>query len=393
MANCFQITMVDYRSARRRSSPLSVTSNGNTTLPIVQKDDNRMEDEDDKKSAYQRFRPFLVFLDINRRIPYLYLIILGSIVMIQSYFQFNTSAPQTINTTPPIQTAKPLCVAMYENPNLSVSILQVYTEKYPTKRQVKSTSSLDQYKAIQKRKYHLPELEAFITEDCKPMHDWQIHSFPSCNKLHEADLAHNIIQSDFIRLINNGFFRDVWTIHDFDLEQTPRVLKTLRLDHDYIDRNYDRHRRDAVAMERLTASPYIVDIYGHCGNNGLFEYSNGGDIDHVLFTKYYRENPLQKYDRLRIAAQIANGIADAHYLDDKGRSTIAHTDITGGQFIFINGVFKLNDFNRARFIRWNPTKNESCGFKVGANRGDVSRNRRSCLLGLSNWNYSQFVSS
>ena len=85
------------------------------------------------------------------------------------------------------------------------------------------------------------------------------------------------------------------------------------------------------------------------------------------------KEPLIKYDRLRIAAQVAKGIADAHFVDEKGRATIAHTDITGGQFIYINGIFKLNDFNRARFLRWNEEKQEPCGFRVGANRGDVSQ--------------------
>ena len=104
----------------------------------------------------------------------------------------------------------------------------------------------------------------------------------------------------------------------------------------------------------------------------LFEYSSGGDIDHALFTKKALANPLIKYDRLRIAAQVAKGISDSHYFDELGRPTIAHTDITGGQFIYIDGVFKLNDFNRARFIRWNERKNQTCGFKVASNRGDVS---------------------
>ena len=83
-------------------------------------------------------------------------------------------------------------------------------------------------------------------------------------------------------------------------------------------------------------------------------------------------NPLNKYDRLRIAAQISKGVADSHYFDDLGRPTIAHTDITGAQFIYIDGIFKLNDFNRARSIRWNEKKNETCGFNVASNRGDVS---------------------
>jgi hypothetical protein len=37
-------------------------------------------------------------------------------------------------------------------------------------------------------------------------------------------------------------------------------------EHDWDHRNLERHRRDALTMERLTSSPYIISIYGHCGN-------------------------------------------------------------------------------------------------------------------------------
>ena len=67
---------------------------------------------------------------------------------------------------------------------------------------------------------------------------------------------------------------------------------------------------------------------------------------------------------------MAQGIADMH--DFEGRPSIAHTDITLSQFILVDGSFKLNDFNQARFMRWNITRNESCGFYVGKIRGSVS---------------------
>lgn len=256
-----------------------------------------------------------------------------------------------------------------------ISVLDIYAEKYPSKRKgFQSKSTKERQDDLKKsKKYPTPELDIWETKDCKAMHPWQLTSFPTCNKLHEVDLSpHHLDQDGFVRIINHGYFRDVWTIHDDDLQHTPQVLKTLRYEHKYIDRNYDRHRRDAVAMERLTGSPYIVDIFGYCGNNGLFEYSPGGDIDHALFSKSSLKHPMIKYDRLRIAAQVANGIADAHHVDDQGRATIAHTDITGGQFVYVDGIFKLNDFNRARFLRFDSAKNETCGFRVGANRGDVS---------------------
>ena len=44
-------------------------------------------------------------------------------------------------------------------------------------------------------------------------------------------------------------------------------------------------------------------------------------------------------------------------------------DITPSQFIYVNGRWKLNDFNRCRFMRIYKDSNEPCGFYVGANPG------------------------
>ena len=51
---------------------------------------------------------------------------------------------------------------------------------------------------------------------------------------------------------------------------------------------------------------------------------------------------------------------------------MAHTDISPGQFIKVGDRYKLNDFNRARFLRWNVKKDEPCGYYVDRNPG---RNR------------------
>lgn len=71
------------------------------------------------------------------------------------------------------------------------------------------------------------------------------------------------------------------------------LQKTLRYKHDFTDRNYDRHRKDALASERLSGSPNVVDIFAYCSNSAVFEYGRGGDIDGVLWKwddeeeKYY----------------------------------------------------------------------------------------------------------
>ena len=72
------------------------------------------------------------------------------------------------------------------------------------------------------------------------------------------------------------------------------------------------------------------------------------------------------------ATQAASGLAAFHNIDREGRASMAHTDISPGQFIKIGNRYKLNDFNRARFLRWNVKKNETCGYYVDRNPG---RNR------------------
>jgi len=199
--------------------------------------------------------------------------------------------------------------------------------------------------------------------------DWMESFHPSCNSFHEVSMSELVHEDgwELIRLVNNGAYRDVWGIRDYDGQR--RVLKTLRyVDNRYFDqRNFDRHRRDAVASEQLSASPYIVDIYGYCSNSALTDYCDGGD----LFDVRELQNP-DKFDLLQIAHDVAQSVADAHHYDDKGRATIAHTDLKPNQWIYLNGRYKLNDFNRCRFMSWNNERDQVCGFEVARNAGVVS---------------------
>lgn len=209
-----------------------------------------------------------------------------------------------------------------------------------------------------------------VKKGCTPLGDWQEGFHPNCNAFHESSLTELVDEEggwELIRLVNNGAYRDVWGIRDFDGAR--RVLKTLRFvtSRKFDQRNFDRHRRDAVASEQLSASPYIVDIYGYCSNSVLSDYCDGGD----LFDVHDVVQP-SKDELLQIAFDVAASVADAHHYDDKGRATIAHTDIKPNQWIYLNGRYQLNDFNRCRFLSWNNEKDEVCGFEVARNAGVVS---------------------
>ena len=69
------------------------------------------------------------------------------------------------------------------------------------------------------------------------------------------------------------------------------------------------------------------------------------------------------------ATQAAMGLASVHNIDVEGRPSVAHTDISPSQYIRVNGVYKLNDFNRARFLRYSETNHTICPFYVGHNAG------------------------
>jgi hypothetical protein len=102
-----------------------------------------------------------------------------------------------------------------------------------------------------------------------------------------------------------------------------RVLKTLRFmkRREFDLRNFDRHRRDAIAFSELQASSHVLDIYGHCANSALFDYMDGGDL-----SEFFEDSNNKKHRKptqlriLQIAYTVAASVADAHHLDRKGQT-------------------------------------------------------------------------
>jgi serine/threonine protein kinase len=223
---------------------------------------------------------------------------------------------------------------------------------------------------------------------CQRIADWQSGHNPTCNNIHEMSWGWQHLLSDRVeellldndydlednpddtleqaRLVAGGAYRHVWMIREYD--GTKRALKTLRVDGKakaFDLRNFDRHRRDAVAMEQLTSSPLIVNIYGYCSNTGLFDWGEGGDLESL----FERQPDISKAQLLHIAYNVSLSIAHAHNFDDKERPTIAHTDIKPDQFLYQDGYYRLTDFNRVRFLMWNREKDLQCGFRVQKNGG------------------------
>jgi hypothetical protein len=199
--------------------------------------------------------------------------------------------------------------------------------------------------------------------DCVPMQPWQETSFPVCNKIHEVDLTDG---PRSLSHIAHGGYNDVFRITD--VNEQSFVMKMLLYRKDHTDRNLDRVRRDALIMERLTKSPFIVDIFAFCGFTQVVEL---GDQHHLEWLLWHPQKELDPTLKLQLATQAAQALADAHNIDGDGRSSISHGDFAAKQFIKVKGVYKLNDFNRGRFIRWDKEKKEPCPYTIGKNDGVV----------------------
>ena len=147
-------------------------------------------------------------------------------------------------------------------------------------------------------------------------------------------------------------------------------MKSLRYEHDYSERNFDRHRRDALAAERLTRSQYITDIYSYCANSGLFEFASEGSLTDA-FDRHYaatvasgkkdggnieddslRNGLLDSSTKLKSARDLALALADLHeadaVLDSNGgilSSAVVHADISSdqvSQLINFHGHLKVS---------------------------------------------------
>ena len=104
---------------------------------------------------------------------------------------------------------------------------------------------------------------------------WAKRYYPQCNSIHEIPFFrdHNPNratqpgddQTFDTFYISHGHYRDVWVVHQSRPDDLKSVLKMSRWRHDYDPRTFWNTLNDALVMERLTGSPRIVDLYGHCG--------------------------------------------------------------------------------------------------------------------------------
>mmetsp|Transcript_16300 Transcript_16300/g.24159 ORF Transcript_16300/g.24159 Transcript_16300/m.24159 type:complete len:467 (-) Transcript_16300:466-1866(-) len=258
------------------------------------------------------------------------------------------------------QYSRPRMVALDELGFLTqVSAVSVQDQEQKVRKIYVDETALSAQKNLKRSEYYEDNARDPLWEgDCQPMHSWQETSFPSCNKMHEIHM------NDQVVYFAHGGYNDIFKMTDVDNKEY--IVKILSYGKRYTDRNFDRVRRDAVLMERLTHSPYVVDSYSHCGFAQVVEYGRDGDLSDPLLGFYHY---VTSYQKLQLATQVAQGLADAHNIDGDGISSMSHGDFKIDQYINIGGIFKLNDFNRGRFIRWDSKKLEPCTYTIEYNDG------------------------
>jgi hypothetical protein len=206
------------------------------------------------------------------------------------------------------------------------------------------------------------------TNDCVPMSTWQMYIHPTCNTLHEMDITQLLTANGLALVSSKGFWRNAWKVdvvvvdvvgrqrafsgddsatisshhtskkkksssvrlkqqqqqqqqqqqdtYDYDDDEYVAtnqdikqhvVLKSIKYIHEPNEEIFELSRVDAISLDVLTKSKYIINIYGYCGSSSVQEYA-GGDLKGLLPV-------LDPIDKLRMATWVATGVADIHAVD------------------------------------------------------------------------------
>lgn len=200
--------------------------------------------------------------------------------------------------------------------------------------------------------------------------EWWSGYYPTCNNFHQYDLTlkydEDIRGAEFHEYdsayIAHGYFREVWLVenHDYEGPDETLALKLFRYKHEMNFKQLETIRKDALVMERLTASPRIVNMYGHCAFSITVEAIDNEMEKFIVPGNGYAQpedlddsqdvDPKNGYtvpEKLDIALAMAESLADLHGFSE---GVIVHDDVQLCQWLKTrDGVIKLGDFNRAEF--------------------------------------------
>jgi hypothetical protein len=252
--------------------------------------------------------------------------------------------------------------------------------------------------------------------------EFRSYYFPTCNDFHERDMGRayddpTVVSNPRpenevnIRYLASGFYRDTWILEDepwvlaspytteeldemlhrnYGVSNEERtyemiargyrsaILKTPRMAHNIGPGFYDEVWTEAIIMERLTKSPRIINIYGHCGYSTMVEVVpiefeevaiRGEGVEKPDVVEERNRDGVRPYnnftssEKLRFALDMAESLADMHGFEG---GIIVHDDVQMCQWLRTpDGRLKLGDFNRATIMSWDLLKGEYCKFNNG----------------------------
>jgi serine/threonine protein kinase len=183
--------------------------------------------------------------------------------------------------------------------------------------------------------------------------------------------SHPLIASISLLYYSHGHYRDAWLLDAPHVEEF--VFKRLRLNDEFHVDYWDMHKihREAIIMERLTASPRIINIFGHCSVTILAE-AMGSEVwkDIIPGTGHVSQEELDQLDdvfprnnytveqKLDMAIEMAEALADMHGFDG---GVILHGDTHPEQWLLSkDGRLILNDFNNAEILDYYAEREGYC---------------------------------
>ena len=132
----------------------------------------------------------------------------------------------------------------------------------------------------------------------------------------------------------------------------------------FSDLEFESNRKDALAMERLSPSPYVIDTYGFCGQSALNELASNFDLN--AYSRKWRGQTSGDVlrQKLKLSIMLAKGVAHIHEIDGRNNATMVHYDLKPENVLIFDGhTPKLSDFNMVEFLQWDRVKRKRCGFK------------------------------
>lgn len=165
------------------------------------------------------------------------------------------------------------------------------------------------------------------------------------------------------------------------------VLKTNRIyeNRDYNNYAFQQTQFEALVMLQTFASKRTMQIYGFCGTSILIEpgdeiqdkiipnnwkWVGQKDLDKKQEHDVQPQNNLTLTEKLDIALAMAESLALMHGNEE---GVIISHDVGFDQWLRSkrDGLVKLNDFNKARPLKWNHEQNKYC--KIWSYQSDSYR--------------------